>query len=68
MNLPEPSREKLRTPRASKSSLVLMLIIVASMALVAIFANIQRLRRSQVETVVVRSATPLPSPLPSQPR
>ena len=61
MNLPEPSREKLRTPRALKDSLVLMLVIVASMGLVAIFANIQRLRRSEVETVVVRSATPIPS-------
>jgi hypothetical protein len=61
MNLPEPSREKLRTPRALKDSLVLILIIVASMALVAIFANIQRFRRSQVETVVVKLATPFPS-------
>lgn len=61
MNLPELVREKLRTPRPSKGLLVLMLVIVASMALVAIFANIQRLRRNQVETVVVRSATPLPS-------
>jgi hypothetical protein len=42
---------------------VLMIIIVASLALVAIFANIQRLRRSQIETIVVvpaSSTTPQP--------
>jgi hypothetical protein len=40
-----------------------MIIIVASLALVAIFANIQRLRRSQIETIVVvptSSTTPQP--------
>jgi hypothetical protein len=61
MNLPEPGRENLRTPRTLRDSFVLMLVIVVSIALVAIFANIQRFRRGQVETVAVRSATPLPS-------
>jgi hypothetical protein len=61
MNLPGPSGEKFRTQRAFKDSLVLVLVIVASMALVAIFANIQRFRRSQIETVVLRSPTPFPS-------
>ena len=40
-----------------------MSIILASLALVAVFANIQRFRRSQIETVVVvpaGSTTPLP--------
>jgi hypothetical protein len=40
-----------------------MIIILASLALVAIFANIQRFRRSQIETIVVMpasSATPQP--------
>jgi hypothetical protein len=40
-----------------------MIIILASLALVAIFANIQRLRRSQIETIVVvpaSSTTPQP--------
>ena len=31
---------------------MLMIIILASLALVAVFANIQRLRRGQIETVV----------------
>jgi hypothetical protein len=42
---------------------MLMIIIVASLALVAIFANIQRIRRARIETVVVvpaRSTTPQP--------
>jgi len=34
-----------------------MIIIVASLALVAVFANIQRLRRGQIETVVVMPAS-----------
>ena len=36
---------------------MLMIIIVASLALVAIFANIQRLRRGQIETIVVVPAS-----------
>jgi hypothetical protein len=34
-----------------------MIIIVASLAVVAVFANIQRLRRGQIETVVVMPAS-----------
>jgi len=40
-----------------------MIIIVTSIALVALFANIQRFRRGKIETVVVAptsSATPQP--------
>jgi hypothetical protein len=36
-----------------------MLVIVLSMALLAIYANLQRFRRDRVETVIVKSA---PSP------
>jgi hypothetical protein len=34
-----------------------MIVTLASLALVAVFANIQRLRRGQIETVVVVPAT-----------
>jgi len=34
-----------------------MIVILASLALVAVFANIQRLRRGQIETVVMVPAT-----------
>jgi hypothetical protein len=40
-----------------------MIIIVVSLALVAIFANIQRLRRGQIERILVvpaSSTTPQP--------
>jgi hypothetical protein len=40
-----------------------MIIILASLALVAIFANIQRLRRGQIETIIVVPAS-LATPQP----
>ena len=39
----------------------MMLIVIGTLALLAVFANIQRFRHGQVETVVVRPAT---SPVP----
>jgi cell division septal protein FtsQ len=63
MNSPPQSSEKSRSPRVSRSAVVLMIVIVAVLGLVAVFANIQRLRRSQIETVVVvpaGSTTPRP--------
>jgi hypothetical protein len=42
---------------------VLVIVILASLALVAVFANIQRVRRGQIETVVAlpaSSTTPQP--------
>jgi len=60
---PQQPTEKPRLPQVQRSAVVLMIIIVASLALVAIFANIQRLRRGQIETIVVvpaSSTTPQP--------
>ncbi|PYK20780.1 MAG: hypothetical protein DME55_01185 [Verrucomicrobia bacterium] len=57
MNAPQQSAEKLRLPRVPRSAVVLMIVILASLALVAVFANIQRLRRGQIETVVMVPAT-----------
>ena len=64
LNSPQRSAEKLQSSQVSRSAIVLMIVIVASLALVAIFANIQRLRRHQIETIV---AMPASSPTP-QPR
>jgi hypothetical protein len=64
VNAPQQSAEKLRLPRVPRSAVVLMVVTLASLALVAVFANIQRLRRGQIETVVV---VPAPSTTP-QPR
>jgi cell division septal protein FtsQ len=63
VNPPQQPAEKLQSPQVPRSVVVLMLIILASLALVAVFANIQRFRRSQIETVVVvpaSSTTPQP--------
>jgi hypothetical protein len=63
VNPPQQPAEKLRSSQVPKSVVVLMIIILASLALVAVFANIQRLRRGQIETVVVvptSSTTPQP--------
>jgi len=62
VNSPQPAK-KLRSPPVPRSAVMLMIIIVASLTLVAIFANIQRLRRGQTETIVVvpaSSRTPQP--------
>jgi hypothetical protein len=63
VNSPQQSAEKFRSPQVPRSAVVLMIIIVASLALVTIFANIQRLRRGQIETIIVvpaNSTTPQP--------
>jgi hypothetical protein len=63
VNQPQQPAEKLQSPHVPRSVVVLMIIILASLALVAVFANIQRFRRGQIETVVVvpaSSTTPQP--------
>jgi hypothetical protein len=60
---PQQLSEKPRSRQVPRSTVALMIIIVASLALVAVFANVQRFRRGQIETVVVvptSSATPQP--------
>ena len=52
--------------RAPRSGLVLMLVILVALALVAIYANVQKARRDTIEkvTIIPVSATPAPSPSP----
>ena len=57
MNPPQQPAEKLRSPQVPRSVVVLTIIVLASLALVAVFANIQRLRRGQFETLVVLPAS-----------
>jgi hypothetical protein len=60
---PQQPAKKFRSPQVPRRAAILMIIIVALLALVAIFANIQRLRRGQIETIVVipaNSTTPQP--------
>jgi hypothetical protein len=53
--------------RVPRSGLRLMIIIVVAMALLAIYANVQKSRRSQIEKVtIIPVATPPPaSPSPA---
>jgi len=63
VNSPQQPAKKLRSSQVPRSAVTLMIIVSVSLALVAIFANIQRLRRGQIETIVVvpaSSATPQP--------
>jgi hypothetical protein len=39
-----------------------MLVIVVAMALLALYANLQRFRRDQVETVIAKPAPSLAAP------
>jgi hypothetical protein len=39
-----------------------IIVIIVSMALLAIYSNVQRLRRSKIETVIV---TPIATPSPT---
>jgi hypothetical protein len=57
VNSPQQPAKKLRSSQVPRSAVMLMIIIVASLALVAIFANIQRFRRGQIETIVVVPAS-----------
>jgi hypothetical protein len=52
--------------RAPRSGLILMLIIVAALALIALYANVQKARRNKIEkvSIIPVSETPAASPSP----
>lgn len=53
--------------RAPRSGVRLMIIILIAMALVAIYANVQKARRTKIESVIitpVATATPAPAAEP----
>ena len=58
MKLPEPS-DNVPSTRAPKAALIMIVVVLAGMLLVAIYSNVQRWRRDQIETVIV---TPVPTP------
>jgi len=50
-------------PKVSSIAVRAMITVIVTMAVVAVFANIQRMRRDKIETVIVTPiATPSPSP------
>jgi hypothetical protein len=51
--------------RAPRTGVRLMIIIVIAIALVAVYANIQKARRDRIESVTtIPAATTTPSPVP----
>jgi hypothetical protein len=64
VNDPPRTAESSRAPR---SGLRLMIIIVIALALVAVYANVQKARRDKIEkvTIVPISALPSASPRPT---
>ena len=61
VDLPDESAGKLPTHRAPRTAVLLMAVIVICLAMLAVFANVQRSRRDAVETVTVKStASPTP--------
>jgi hypothetical protein len=58
VNSTQQTGDKPPSPRVSKSGMVFMLVVLLSMALLAIFANVQSLRREKIETVIVKPANP----------
>jgi hypothetical protein len=63
VNLADESTEKSPTSRAQKTAVLLMAVSVICMAMLAVFANVQRFRRDAVEVVAVKSTT---SPTPQE--
>ena len=61
MDLPDEGAGKLPTIRAPKTAVLLMAVIVICLAMLAVFANVQRFQRGAVEVVTVKStASPTP--------
>jgi predicted small integral membrane protein len=66
VNLPEAAAEKPEPLRVSKTAATLMLITIVSLATLAVFANLQRFRHNENESVVVRPVKPAASVAPEQ--
>lgn len=64
-----PPAEEQQSPtgfsRAPRSGLRLMIIIVVAMALLAIYANVQKARRGKIEKVTIIPVSISPSASPS---
>lgn len=51
-------------PLVPAGGMQVMALILVAMTLVTLYANVQRARRSQIETVTIAPAAPSPSPAP----
>ena len=62
--MPSASENPENSP-APRRGLVLMLVIVIALALVAVYANVQKARRDVIEKVTIIPASPTPATAPS---
>jgi hypothetical protein len=53
-----------KSERVPPYGIIVMAIILGAMALLALYANVQKFRRDKIESVIV---TPAPTPTPSTP-
>ena len=67
MPLAEEQKNAAESSRAPRAGVRLMIIIVIALALLAIYANVQKARRDKIEkvTIIPASTTPMASPSPS---
>ncbi|MEP6699119.1 MAG: hypothetical protein ABJB09_05245 [Verrucomicrobiota bacterium] len=49
---------------APRHGLILMIVVLVAMALLAVYANVQKARRGQIESVTIIPATPAASATP----
>lgn len=59
------SRETPPPSKAPAGAVRLMIAILVAMALLAVYANVQRARRGKIESVEVKMFTPSPAPAAS---
>jgi hypothetical protein len=62
VSLPQPPTDEPKPASISKNVSRLLLVILIAFGLVALYANVQKLRRDKIETVTF---TPAPSPAES---
>jgi hypothetical protein len=60
-----PAADKTPSSPAPRSGLQLMALVLVVFAALAIYSNVQKARRDQVETVKILPATPSHSPSPA---
>lgn len=65
MASPNQQQDTAKSFRAPRSGVRLMIIIVVAMALLAIYANVQKARRNEIEKVTIIPVAISPSATPS---
>ncbi len=60
-----PASDPPPSSRAPRAGLALMIIIVAGLALIAVYANVQKARRETIEKVTIIPVSTAPSASPS---